>query len=43
MTNPKTRFRIFASCDIGDEAFKILRARGYDVEVYPEVEPPPST
>ncbi|MGO8791607.1 MAG: 2-hydroxyacid dehydrogenase [Terriglobia bacterium] len=41
MTNPKTRFRIFASCDIGDEAFKILRARGYDVEVYPEVEPPP--
>jgi glyoxylate reductase len=34
-------FRVFATCDIGEEAFKTLRARGYEVEVYPEVDPPP--
>ena len=26
------RFRVFATCDIGEEAFKILRDRGYEVE-----------
>jgi glyoxylate reductase len=41
MTETKHSFRVFATCDIGDEAFKALRARGYTVEVYPEVEPPP--
>jgi glyoxylate reductase len=41
MTETKHSFRVFATCDIGDEAFKTLRARGYIVEVYPEVEPPP--
>ncbi|MFZ0961139.1 MAG: D-glycerate dehydrogenase [Terriglobia bacterium] len=37
------RFRIYATCDIGEEAFNILRACGYEVEVYPEVEPPPKS
>lgn len=34
-------FRIFATCDIGDEALNILRKRGYQVEVYPGPEAPP--
>jgi glyoxylate reductase len=41
MTTSPPRFRIFASCDIGEDAFQILRERGYDVEVYPDPEPPP--
>src|SRR4051794_23715730 len=36
------RFRIFATCDIGEAAFNRLRERGYDLEVYPDPEPPPS-
>ena len=36
----KKRFRVFATCDIGDEALNILRQRGYDLEVYPRPEPP---
>jgi glyoxylate reductase len=36
-------FRVFATCDIGQDAFKILRDRGYDVEVYPDPEPPPKS
>jgi glyoxylate reductase len=44
MTNSHTRrFRIFATCDIGEGAFKILRDRGYKVEVYPDPEPPPKS
>jgi glyoxylate reductase len=39
----KPRFRVFATCDIGEEAFRILRERGYEVEVYPEPEPPPKS
>jgi len=35
------RFRIFATCDIGHEALDRLRARGYEVEVYPLPDPPP--
>jgi glyoxylate reductase len=35
------RYRIFATCDIGEEAFKILRDRGYEVEVYAQEEAPP--
>lgn len=34
------KFRVFATCDIG-EAIDLLRRRGYDVEVYPQPEPPP--
>jgi len=37
------RFRIFATCDIGDAAFARLRKRGYEVEVYPNPEPPPKS
>ena len=33
--------RIYATCDIGDEAFATLRAKGYAVEVYPGPEAPP--
>ena len=35
-------FRVFATCDIG-EAINLLRQRGYDVEVYPQPEPPPKS
>ena len=41
--NDIPRFRIFATADIGDAAFARLRARGYDVEVYPHPEPPPKS
>jgi lactate dehydrogenase-like 2-hydroxyacid dehydrogenase len=34
------RFRVYATCDIGD-SIKLLRDRGYQVEVYPNPEPPP--
>ena len=33
--------RVFATCNIGDAALDILRQRGYELEVYPEPEPPP--
>ncbi len=39
MPEPK-RFRVFATCDIG-EALDVLRRKGYDLEVYPNPEPPP--
>lgn len=34
-------FRVFATCDIGQEALTLLEQRGYDVEVYDQVEAPP--
>src|ERR1700723_2499279 len=34
--------RVFATCDIG-EAINLLRKRGYEVEVYPQPEPPPKS
>src|SRR3954471_6374747 len=34
-------FRVFATCHIGDAALNVLRERGYQVEVYPDNEPPP--
>jgi glyoxylate reductase len=37
------KFRVFATCDIGDEAIGLLRKRGYDVEVYPKPEAPPKS
>ena len=36
------KFRAFATSDIG-ESLELLRARGYDVEVYPQPEAPPKT
>ncbi len=37
----KKRFRVFATCNIGDDALNRLRERGYDLEVYPQPDPPP--
>ena len=34
-------FRIFATCDIGQEALQRLRDKGWELEVYDKVEPPP--
>ena len=36
------KFRIFATCDIGD-AIDLLRQRGYEVEIYPKPEAPPKS
>jgi glyoxylate reductase len=36
-------YRVFATSDIGEAALKRLRERGYQVEVYPEMEPPPKS
>jgi glyoxylate reductase len=43
LTEPLRAFRVFATCDIGEDAFNILRERGYEVEVYPESAPPAKT
>jgi glyoxylate reductase len=39
----KKRFRVFVTCHIGDAALDVLRKRGYEVEVYPNPEPPPKS
>lgn len=36
-------FRVFATCDIGEPALNRLRERGYEVEVYPNSDPPPKS
>src|SRR5438128_62685 len=38
---PEQRVTVFATADIGGDALAGLRKRGYDVEVYPDTEPPP--
>ena len=43
MVEPVTTFRVFATCDIGKEAFDLLRKRGYEVEVYSDPGPPPNS
>ncbi len=43
MDNTKKHYRVFATCDIGKAAFDILRARGYEVEVFDRPEPPPKS
>ena len=35
------KFRVFATCDIGQDALDVLRQRGYEIEVYPKPEAPP--
>src|SRR5437870_2078548 len=35
--------KIYATCDIGEPAFNRLREHGYDLEVYPDSEPPPKS
>ncbi|HEV8702124.1 MAG TPA: NAD(P)-dependent oxidoreductase, partial [Candidatus Polarisedimenticolia bacterium] len=36
-------YRIFATCDIGQEALDRLRQKGWEVEVYDQIEPPPKS
>jgi glyoxylate reductase len=43
MSETKSALRIFATCDIGSEALERLRERGYQVEVYGQLEPPPKS
>lgn len=43
MPDTKPRYRVFATCDIGREALDLLRQRGYDLEVYDQLEPPPKS
>ncbi len=37
------KFRVFATCHIGEAAEKRLIDRGYDLEVYPNPDPPPKS
>jgi len=37
------RFRVFATCDVGQDALNLLRQRGYALEVYDRPEPPPKS
>jgi glyoxylate reductase len=41
MTNQ--RFRIYATCHIGDAAENLLREKGYQLEIYPGPEAPPKS
>ncbi|HYL98949.1 MAG TPA: NAD(P)-dependent oxidoreductase, partial [Blastocatellia bacterium] len=41
MTQEKKR--VFATADIGSAAMDRLRQKGYEVEVYPDIEPPPKS
>ncbi len=43
MSQTKSNMRIFATCDIGREALDRLRERGYQVDVYDQLEPPPKS
>jgi len=43
MAANKPQFRIFATCNIGDDALNVLRQRGYDLEVFDHLEPPPKS
>jgi glyoxylate reductase len=39
----KKKVRVFATADIGSEALARLSDLGYDVDVYPHIEPPPKS
>lgn len=39
--NSSNKFRVFATCDIGEAAFDRLRECGYELDVYPGPEAPP--
>ncbi len=43
MSETRNTIRIFATCDIGSEALDLLRKRGYQLEVYNQLEPPPKS
>ncbi len=36
-------FRVFATCNIGPEALDLLRQRGYELEVYDQLDAPPKS
>jgi glyoxylate reductase len=38
---PDKKIKVFATADIGSNALDLLIKRGYEVEVYPDTEPPP--
>jgi glyoxylate reductase len=38
-----SKIRIFATADVGKDALDVLRKKGYDLEVYPQVEAPPKS
>jgi glyoxylate reductase len=40
MSQNGSRFRVFATCNIGDDALNLLRQRGYELEVYDQLNPP---
>ena len=40
---PSKKFRVFATCDVGDAALDRLRQKGYELEVYPGPEAPPKS
>jgi len=37
---PSTKFRVYATCHIGEAAENLLRQRGYELEIYPGPEAP---
>jgi len=37
------KFRVFATCSIGEDAENLLRKRGYELEVYPDPKAPPKS
>jgi glyoxylate reductase len=41
VTQSDRRFRVFATCNIGEDALELLRRRGYELEVYDQLEAPP--
>jgi glyoxylate reductase len=43
MNTRNQHFRVFATCNIGDEALNRLRQGGYELEVYDKLEPPPKS
>jgi glyoxylate reductase len=43
MPKPQRPFRVFATCNIGDDALRLLRERGYELEVYDHLEAPPKS
>ncbi len=40
MPKNNSSFRVFATCNIGDDALNLLRERGYELEVYDHLEAP---
>ncbi|MHB8654426.1 MAG: 2-hydroxyacid dehydrogenase [Terriglobia bacterium] len=43
VSSGQQHFRVFATCNIGPEALDLLRRRGYELEVYDQLEPPPKS